>query len=249
MEWMKFYYASPTPDRLADELEAYDRDRVLDPVERRIAVATFVGRVFAAHPERVTAWLDTLSTRLQSEGARNTLQLAAYFSNTVESRAWMVRLGGKPEDQQPAPELLEVPVREAVMLDALWAYYFATGNALAVRKIIAVLGLIGDAGAAERFATTQQTAADLERASFDALYQAASWSIAALMKEHAPLLDMCERIFVMPDMSTAERLGLAIALERAAPERWRVAHDPDTEQVTVERLTDEPVIPAPAANA
>ena len=94
MEWMKFYYANPTPDRLVAELETYDRDRVLEPVERRIAVATFVGRVFAANPARVPEWLDTLSASLASEGARNTLQLAAYFSNTAESRAWMVKIGG-----------------------------------------------------------------------------------------------------------------------------------------------------------
>lgn len=245
MEWMKFYYASPAPDRLVAELEAYDRDRLLDPVERRVAVATFVGRVFAANPARVPAWLDALSASLQSEGARNTLQLAAYFSNTAESRAWMVKIGGKAEDQQVAPDLLAAPVREAVMLDALWAYYFATGNALAVRKIISVLGLVGDVGAAEAFEKSERTAVDLERANNDALYQAASWSISVLMKEHAPLLDMCERIFVMPDMSAPERLGLAIALERAAPERWRVSEEPATHQVTVQRLTDEPVLPDP----
>ena len=246
MEWMKFYYASPTPDRLVAELEAYDRARVLDPVERRIAVATFVGRVFAANPDRVTAWLDTLSASLQSEGARNTLQLAAYFSNTVESRAWMVRIGGDPDEQAVAPDLLTAPVREAVMLDALWAYYFATGDALAVRKVISALGLVGDVGAAAAFEASAKTAVDLERANNDALYQAASWSVSALMKEHAPLLDLCERIFVMPDMSAPERLGLAIALERAAPERWRVSHDAATQQVTVQRLTDEPACPGPA---
>ncbi|HET9620425.1 MAG TPA: hypothetical protein VFP84_03585 [Kofleriaceae bacterium] len=235
---MKFYYAHPTPDRLVDEVVALDRERKLDPVERRIVVATFLGRVFAANPARVPAWLDTLADQLLSEGARNTLQLAAYFSNTVESREWMVRIGGKPEDQQPAPELLVAPVREAVMLDALWAYYFATGNALAVRKVITVLGLVGDAGAALAFEGSARTALDEERANNDTLYQAASWSIAALTKEHPPLLAMCEQIFEMPDMTNDERLGLAVALERSFPERWRVEVDPATRHVRVHKLAD-----------
>jgi hypothetical protein len=235
MDWMKFYYAHPTPDRLVDEVMAMDRERKLDKVERRIVVGTFLGRVFATNPERVTAWLETLAAQLTSEGARNTLQLAAFFSNTEASRAWMVQIGGTPEDQQPAPELLTAPVREAVMLDALWAYYFATGNALAVRKVINVLGLVGDLGAAEHFEASAKTAADEERAHNDTLFQAASWSIAALAKEHPPLLDMCEQILEMPDMTQDERLGLAMALARAVPARWTVEIDGETRQVRVQK--------------
>jgi hypothetical protein len=159
----------------------------------------------------------------------------------------MVKIGGNAEDQQVAPDLLAAPIREAVMLDALWAYYFATGNPFAVRKIVSVLGLVTEAGAAQAYEASEKTVVDLERANHDTMYQAASWSIAALMKEHPPLLELCERLFEMPDLSAPERLGLAIAMEHAAPERWRVSDDPATRQVTVQRLTDAPVNLAPTA--
>ncbi|HEX4422831.1 MAG TPA: hypothetical protein VH165_33175 [Kofleriaceae bacterium] len=256
MQWMKFYYANPTPDRLVDEVCALDAAGTLDPPARRVVIATFLGRVFAANEDRITGWLDTLSERLVSEGARNTLQVAAYFSNTPAAFVWLVHSsGGDPAKMQPSPDLLAGAITEPVMIDSLWAYYFATGDARAVRRVVSVFEHLPDTGAAARLAAAtaamaaaapgdpeplQPTQDDRLRAQRDQLYQAAAWSLATLMKEHPPLLQLCEWMLNGPDLTPDERLSLGLVLERAAPEVWSVEIHPGEDRARIHKRTGGP---------
>ena len=69
----------------------------------------------------------------------------------------------------------------------------------------------------------------------DSLFQAASWSLDTLMREHPPLLAICERMFETSELSENEHVALAIVLARVAPERWGVQIDPATNAATVHR--------------
>jgi hypothetical protein len=264
MQWMKFYYANPTPDRLVDEVCALDAAGTLDPPARRVVIATFLGRVFAANEDRITGWLDTLSERLVSEGARNTLQVAAYFSNTPAAFVWLVHSsGGDPAKMQPSPDLLVGAITEPVMIDSLWAYYFATGEARAVRRVVSVFEHLPDTGAAAQLAARLAAAAaagdpeptedDRLRAQRDQLYQAAAWSLATLMKEHPPLLQLCEWMLNGPDLTPDERLSLGLALERAAPDVWSVEIHPGEDRARIRKRTGggapEPVTAGPGDGA
>src|SRR5262249_30678353 len=121
------------------------------------------------------------------------------------------------------------------VLDMFWAYYFATGDERAVRRVVAALDFLTDLGAAERYAGSAKTEDDLARAFKDALFRAASWSLLSLMEQHPPLQALCEHLLAGEDLTPAERCGLAMTLERANPKRWRVEIDPKTSTATIHR--------------
>ncbi len=57
---MKFYYASPQPERFVEEVRLLAAAPGLDNPGNRFTVATFLGRVMATHPERMGSWLEAL---------------------------------------------------------------------------------------------------------------------------------------------------------------------------------------------
>lgn len=236
MNWLKFYYANPRLEHLVDDVVESAEKGLLDDPGRRIVLGTFLGRLFAAHPGRVAGWLEELSERVKNPGARNAVQLAAYFSNTPEAFVWLVQHSeGDLSKMQASPDLLAAPIEEGLTLDTLWAYYFATGDARAVRRIISVFNYLPDTGASQRYETSEKTDEDLAKANRDRLYQAAAWSLAALMREHAPLLQLCERMLATAELSPDERLSLGLALERAAPETWSVDIRPEEDRARIHK--------------
>lgn len=113
--------------------------------------------------------------------------------------------------------------------------YFATGDAVAVRRVISALEHLSDRGAAARFRETKQTPEDQARAMRDALFEVATRSLVSLMKEHAPLFALCEQIFDDPDLSPNERVSLAIIFEKLDPAAWHVQIDPVTSRARIDR--------------
>jgi hypothetical protein len=229
---MKFYYASPEPDRLPAELRAI-ASRGVPEEHMHLVVATFLGLVMKAHPERIASWFTELG---DLEGIwRTTLHLAAWSSGTPEGRACLLQAGVTPDQLPPAIDALRHPIDQPVVLDMLWAHYFATGDAAAVRRIISVLEHLDDQGAAARLRETQQTPEDQARAMRDALFQAAEGSLLSLMGEHAPLFALCERIFKETDLGPNERICLAILFEKVDPVAWQVQIDVVTNKARVTR--------------
>ena len=226
MNWMKFYYANPTPERFSSEVRAMADDGSLDDPRVRIVVATFLGLVMRANASRIGDWTRELAD-LRGV-ARETLHLAAWTSGTNEGRAFLETVGADAHMMSAPPDLLNRHVDDPTVLDALWAHYFATGDARAVRRIISALEHLSDYGAAARFKATKQTDEDRARAMNDALFQAASWSLTSLMKEHPPLLALCEQLFDEKDLSPNERLSLALTLQKVDPTTWDVQIDPAT---------------------
>jgi hypothetical protein len=233
MDWLKFYYAKPTPERFVGEVRAIAASDALAKPEIRVVMATFLGRVLAANAGSTAAWLAELSD--VGPAMRGTLHQAAWFAQTAEARAWLEREQVDASLLGPAPDLLVGPLHDPVQLDIAWAHYFATGDERAVRRVVSALELMSDVGAAKRFQTTAKTAEDRARAMNDSLFQAASWSLDTLMREHPPLLAICERMFETSELSENEHVALAIVLARVAPERWGVQIDPATNAATVHR--------------
>lgn len=223
MSWMQFYYAHPAPERFAEEVRALANTGALDPPPTRVVIGTFLGMVMRANPDRIHGWTTELADLRGA--ARDTLHIAAALSATREGRAFLVADRADPRLLGPPPDTLERAIDDPTVLDILWAYYFATGDARAVRRIISALDHLGDLGAAARFKTTAQTDQDRARALNDALYQAASWSLVSLMQQHAPLVTACEQIFDRGGLAPNERVGLALTLQKVAPDRWKVHVD------------------------
>jgi hypothetical protein len=231
-DWMKFYYASPEPDRLPAELRAIAKRG--EPEEHmHLVVATFLGLIMKAHPERIATWITELG---DLEGIwRTTLHLAVLSSGTPEGRACLQQAGVTPDQLPPAIDALRHPIDQPVVLDMLWAHYYATGDAAPVRRIISVLEHLDDRGAAAQLRETKQGPEDQALAMRDALFQAAEGSLLSLMQEHAPLFALCERIFEDADLGPNERICLAIIFENVDPAAWHVQIDPVTSKASVTR--------------
>jgi len=132
-------------------------------------------------------------------------------------------------------DVLHHPLDHPVVLDMLWAHYFATGDAVAVRRVISALEHLSDQGAAARFRETKQTPEDQARAMRDALFEVATRSLLSLMREHPPLFALCEQIFDDHDLSPNERVSLAIIFEKLDPAAWHVQIDPVTSRAHIDR--------------
>ncbi len=230
-DWVMFYYANPRPERFVEEVRRLAESGAMTAPARSLANATFLGRVMAANPSRVAEWLAALDG-LSAE-ATQTLQIAAWMSDTQGARAW---LADAPRFARAVPDVLAAPIHDPAMLDAMWAYYFATGDARPVRRVVSALEHMSDYGAIDRFRQSAQTDEDRRRAMNDAIFRAASWSLGSLMQQHPPLLALCEGLFETAELAPTERLALAITLQKVAPTRWRVDIDQASGQSKITRL-------------
>ena len=234
MSWMNFYYAHPTPERLAPELRGMAQARVLEQPQTRLVVATFLGMVMRSNPERVAGWFAELADL--DGNAREVLHIAGWISGTDEARACLTSAGASEELLGPAPDVLRRGPDDPSLLDVWWAIYFATGEPGAVRKVISALEYLTDMGAAASFHETRQTDEDRARAGRDAILQAAAWSLGSLMQAHAPLRALCERMYDEAGLLTPnERIGLALVLQKIDPARWSVTIDPAAGTAKIDR--------------
>lgn len=206
----------------------------LSNVTSTLATTVFLGDVIAANPSKVAEWFDALAD-LPPEDMR-VLQLAAWYSGAAEATQYLATRGVAPELETAPQSVLDWDIDGGEILDALWLHYFATGDLAAVRRIISVLEFLSELGAAEQYLATQQTDEDRARALRDALFQAAQWSLASLMQEHPPLQAYCGQLVSSDALSAAQRVALAIVLEKVNPSEWRVQVGPGTDNVTVTRL-------------
>lgn len=239
---MTFYYVEPQPERFVEEVRKLAAQGVLANAERAFPVVIFLGCVIAANGSMVEAWFDALSD-LDAADLRS-LQAAAWRSRAPEARAYWVARGLDSTRVVEKPDLFEMKIEHPVVLDGLWAHYFATGDHRAVRRIVAALEFMTDFGAAKAFATSDRTGADQGRALRDAIFQAASWSLESLMREHAPLKEFCAGLVRSGDVTTNERCALAIVLSKVEPDIWRVAIDSQTNKISIAWKDEAPATQA-----
>lgn len=238
-DWHMFYYANPQPARFVPEVRTLAEEGHLSHDQAHFASVVFLSRVLAANPGKVRSWLTELD---DVEGAaRDGLALAAWLSDTAAGLTWS-REQNKELYAGPAPDVLTLPVEEAAMLDALWSYYFATGDERAVLRVVSVFEWLPDHGAAERFRDSSQ-AQDRAAALRGALFSAASWSLESLMRQHRPLRAVCDRWLRGESFTPNVRVVVAMVLAKVEPERLRVEIDRDSGQARLLWLKQNPRSP------
>ena len=191
-DWTKFYYADPHPERFVEEVRNLSEKGVLTQPEHALPMITFLSRVIAANPDRIPAWLDALGDLPEAD--LRGLDLALWFSGAPTARARLAERTTDPLFDGAPPDFLERAIDGPVMLDVLWMHSFATGELRAVRRIVSVLEYMSDFGAAESFLQSAQTDDDRARAMRDAMFQAASGSLASLMQEACRPLGVLARV-------------------------------------------------------
>ena len=235
---MTFYYVDPHPERFVEEVRQLAARGALTHPDRSLAALTFLSRLIAANPSKIRGWLDALSD-LPPNDLRS-LETAIWLADTPEAKACLAERTDHGLLAKAPPDILATTIDGPNVLDALWACYFATGNLQAVRRIISVLEYMSDYGAAQAFRDSPQTDADKSRALRDAMFQAASWSIGSLIREHPPLKAFCGDLVRSGDLTPNERCALAIVLAKDDPRSWRVTIDPETNKASVAWVNQVP---------
>ena len=221
-DWVSHYYEKPAPERFVAEVQALSRAGHLAKPTTAAITSVFLGRVMAANPSQVDGWLSQLGD-LKNED-RQTLLLAASRSGTKEAQAYLAR---QPEAEKfrarPADVREQAPT--GVVLDMLWADFFATGEAAPLRKIVSALQYSEHLGALERYATSAKTDKDRDEAMLDATFKAAMWSLGANAKQHRKVGEMLEQFYFDGDLSRIEQLCLGTVLAKALPEKFELTRE------------------------
>ena len=230
-DWMTFYYADPQPERFVEEVRSLAVQGLLADPERAFPAVVFLSCVIAANLSSSRTWFDALSDLSPSNW--RSLERAAWFSRTSELRSYFSARDTEQNFAVEPPDVLEMTMQHPVLLDGLWAFYFATGDHRAVRRIISALDYMSDFGAAKSYAQTKKTEADKARALRDGIFQAASWSLESLMTRHEPLKAFCGDLVRTGDLTPNERCSLAIILAKLDPTTWRVQIDGATGKASI----------------
>jgi hypothetical protein len=219
-----FYYANPRPERFTEEVRREAREGRLSESDSALPLIVFLSQVMAANAPKVRSWLSALADLDLS--ARKPLLMAAWLSATSAGKE-ACQASGEVSFSTPPPDFLSLDVDQPVMLDALWHFYFATGDPRAIKRIATVFEYMGDVGTASSFRDSPRTDADAAAALRDAMFQAASWSFESLMRQHRPLKALCGELVRIGQLSANARVSLAMILAKIDPDVWQV--DIDTE--------------------
>jgi hypothetical protein len=231
-DWIQFYYVRPQPERFVEEVRRLAAKGLLGDEERGFPTIVFLSCIIAANPSRFRAWFDALSDLSPSD--MRGLRAAADLSRVPEARACFS--AGDSEhrtEYELLRDIVELPLDHPVVLDALWARYFATGDTRAVRRVVAALADMSDCGAAKAYAQSRQTPEDDARALRDGIFQAAAWSLECLVRVHEPLKRFCGELVQSGDLEPNERCNVAMILAKIDPQLWNVEIDTDSGTATI----------------
>ncbi|MGE0628652.1 MAG: hypothetical protein AB7O43_12570 [Hyphomicrobiaceae bacterium] len=146
-EWINGYRAKPEPDKLPVALKAMSDLGVFRDVDSAGLYFGFAAGVLSANPKRA----ETLIARsfpmppsdqvaivraIAWSGMPQWKTVMRKFIERMPARKVLIErhLYGK------LPDLMNLPLDESpVGLDALWGYYYATGSAVPVRRIVSIL--------------------------------------------------------------------------------------------------------------
>lgn len=145
-QFLSYYYKKPQPDLLVPAIKAFEDHGDFKNYGALPPFCAFVSRIFAAHPERISAWVKELNS-LSPSSKSNMLLVALEWTDNKEARdaaSILERDGALLPDGLPAVNLdankldSEFQVTAASHLDMLWGAFFATGDKRYLHKLIAV---------------------------------------------------------------------------------------------------------------
>ena len=155
--WFTYYYVKPEPERLPEALRVLSAAGLLKEDTGAPPVTGFLSAVFRARPQGARDMVARLSFLPDDE--QQVVLLGLWYSGVPDAKTILKELSASMPVQAPRIAFLlatpSIPVVEvppdqgAWVLDAWWGYFFATGDALPIRAIIAVLPwaqIRGDAG-------------------------------------------------------------------------------------------------------
>jgi len=219
-DWLSSYYKRPTPERFIPEVRALRDQGALSDSSHAVPIAVFLGRVMAANPELAGKWLTELEDFRGAD--RETLLLAASLSGAPDAVAYVRRQPDAKDYEQESVDIRALEPKDPVVLDMLWADFFATGDAAPVRRIIYALNYDKYDGALERYKSSKKTEQDRNDAIRDSVFQAARWSLESNVRKHSRVAEIAEQMLFNDELTQSERLWISVVLAKALPDKYEL---------------------------
>ncbi len=219
-DWLTNYYKSPNPQDFVVEVRKLGNAGILANPKHKEYVAVFLSRILAANPEKIIEWVESLKSLNEAE--REPLIIALWLADTKESKAYLTSINALEVLSKKPTNYLEIEILKGETLDALWAYFFATGADEPIRKIVSALNYAEYAGSVDAYKNSKKTEADQQRAWFDALFQSARWSLESNVRKEPKVAEICGRLIKEPSLSKHERLWLSLILSKALPDKYKM---------------------------
>ncbi|MEI8341134.1 MAG: hypothetical protein WCH43_06305 [Verrucomicrobiota bacterium] len=241
-QWLAFYYRNPKPERFVEEVRAMSSGGYFSKEPSQPPLIAFLGRVMAQNPGKIEGWMKALDDLPQRD--KDVLYTALWFSGTEEGKQCLQARGIKDYLGKNPPEILKMEIDSPTVIDMLWAWYFATGDATAVRRIVSAFNLSEHEGAMERFKTSSKTALDKRSAYQDLAFRSAQWSLVDNCTMHPEVRAICEKLYGGNSLNKMENLWLGVILAKVAPGKYKI--EPGSTQWTE---NGKPVTSKPNVNS
>ena len=220
--WFDRYYENPAPERFVTEVRALGKAGKLSDPNTAALTSVFLGRLMAANPGQVDAWLAQLGDL--KGGDRQTLLFAASLSGTKEAKAYLERQSDAEQYRGKPPDIRTLDPDSPTVLDMLWADFFATGDAVPIRRIVVALNYDKYAGALDRYSKSKKSEQDRKEAMLETVFKAALWSLESNARQHRRVGDTLDHIYFAGGLTQPEQVWLSVILAKAMPERYELTH-------------------------
>ena len=151
--WMMNYYLKPDPDRVGAGL-LYFSDSPRFQTSGAMPMLGFFSALFRHDSRLASRVFDELNSG-SSENAKLFMVNVLSLANSAEAKVLLERAKTSWQSERlqqeisrqlarPQDDLYKVPVENIQVLDMLWGEFFATGDALPIKRIISVLRLARD---------------------------------------------------------------------------------------------------------
>jgi hypothetical protein len=222
-DWLSHYYQHPTPERFVTEVKALSKAGNLSNPKSAALLSVFLGKVMAANPTMVGDWLNQLADL--KGGDRHTLLMAANLSGTKEAQAYIARQADAERYRIKPVDIKTLEPNDPTVLDMLWAEFFATGEAMPVRRVVAALNYDKYDGALNRYAKSEKTEKDRNDAMLEAVFKAAMWSLESNVRQHQRVAEILEQIHFSGGLTRSEQMWSSVILAKAKPDKFELTQE------------------------
>jgi len=219
-QWLSSYFRNPQPDRFVEEVRAMSSGGYFSKQSSQPPLIAFLGRVMAQNPGKIEGWMKALDDLPVSD--RDVMYAALWFSGTEEGKRSLAARGIKDYDGKNPPVILTMEIDSPTVIDMLWAWYFATGDEKAVRRVISAFNLSEHEGAMERFKSSKKTQQDKQAAYQDLAFKSAQWSLADNCSRFPEVKGICEKLYSGNALNKTENLWLGVILAKVVPGKYKV---------------------------
>jgi len=157
LQWINDYHRNPEPERLAEAYKAMRDLNLLKDVDAAGIYVGFIAGVIGANPDKAEKLISDMFPMpppdqvivvkaIAFSGLAEWKELLGKFTERMPARQIIVDryLSGK------LPVLRDLPLDNAIAVDANWGYYFATGSSEPVQRLVRGLAWSNDKNNVEK---------------------------------------------------------------------------------------------------